>query len=111
MTLDPAVESRLAAAVGKGAAPDLAAVGPAYLHAVVEKVAGAVGGATKSGKDVVLLVRSSVRRFLSQLIQASLPKVAVLSYNEVVPARAVETVAVVRLDPEKPEALGGPSKR
>ena len=51
-----------------------------------------------AGKDVVLLVRSNVRRFLNELIQASLPKLDVLSYNEVVPARSVETVSVVRLE-------------
>jgi len=103
VTLDPAVEARLAAAVGKGAGLDGTTVGPAYLHAVVERIGGAVGGASQAGKEVVVLVRSSVRRFLAQLIQASLPKVAVLSYNEVVPARAVETVAVVRIEPDQPE--------
>ncbi|MEZ6016026.1 MAG: flagellar biosynthesis protein FlhA [Planctomycetota bacterium] len=111
VTLDPGIEARLAAAVGKGNAAEAANVGPAYLHAVVERVASSVGNASKTGKDVVLLVRSSVRRFLSQLIQASLPKVAVLSYNEVVPARAVETVAVVKFDPEQTDAHGGASKR
>ena len=111
VTLEPTLEARLAAAVGKGTAPDGVPVGPAYLHNVVERIAGSIGAATQSGKDVVLLVRSSVRRFLAQLIQASLPKVAVLSYNEVVPARAVETVAVVKVDPDHTEAQGGQSKR
>ncbi len=111
VTLEPTLEARLAAAVGKGTSPDGVPVGPAYLHNVVERIAGSIGGATQSGKDVVLLVRSSVRRFLAQLIQASLPKVAVLSYNEVVPARAVETVAVVKVDPDHTEAHGGQSKR
>ena len=45
--------------------------------------------------EVVLLVRSNIRRFLGELVRTSLPKVAVLSYQEVVPARSVETVAVV----------------
>jgi flagellar biosynthesis component FlhA len=81
------------------------------LHGVVERIAASIGGASQTGKDVVLLVRSSVRRFLSQLIQASLPKVAVLSYNEVVPARAVETVAVVRIDADPSDAHGGASRR
>jgi flagellar biosynthesis component FlhA len=43
-------------------------------------------------------VRSGVRRFLNELVRASLPKVAVLSYSEVVPARAVETLGIVKLD-------------
>jgi flagellar biosynthesis protein FlhA len=111
VTLDPAIEARLASAVGKSAGSDGSAVGPAYLHSVVERIASSIGGASQTGKDVVLLVRSSVRRFLSQLIQASLPKVAVLSYNEVVPARAVETVAVVRIDADPSDAHGGASKR
>jgi flagellar biosynthesis component FlhA len=45
-----------------------------------------------------VLARTGVRRFLNELVRASLPKVAVLSYNEVVPARAVETAAVVKLE-------------
>ena len=64
----------------------------------MENVAETVGAATASGKDVVLLVRSNVRRFLHELVQASMPKVAVLSYNEVVPAKSVETEGIVRMD-------------
>ena len=36
--------------------------------------------------------------FLHELGQASMPKVAVLSYNEVVPAKSVETEGIVRMD-------------
>ena len=51
-----------------------------------------------------MLVRSNVRRFLAELVRASLPKVAVLSFNEVIPARAVDTVAVVRMpEPSHPQ--------
>jgi len=98
VTLDPAVEARLAAAVGGAKDPDAAPVGPAYLQKLVERIAQAVAGASKSGKDAVVLARSNVRRFLNELVRASLPKVAVLSYNEVVPARAVETAAMVRVE-------------
>ncbi|HEX6886361.1 MAG TPA: flagellar biosynthesis protein FlhA [Planctomycetota bacterium] len=98
VTLDPAVEARLAAAVGGAKDPEAAPVGPAYLQKLVERIAQAVAGASKSGKDAVVLARSNVRRFLNELVRASLPKVAVLSYNEVVPARAVETAAMVRVE-------------
>ena len=57
-----------------------------------------VGAAARGGKDVVLLARSNVRRFLGELVRASLPKVAVLSYQEVVPARSIETLATVKLE-------------
>ncbi len=98
VTLEPAVESRLAAAVGAARDPDAPPVSPAYLQRLVERLADALASATKGGKDAVVLARSNVRRFLNELVRASLPKVAVLSYNEVVPARAVVTTAVVRMD-------------
>jgi len=98
VTLDPVLEQRLAAAVGAGPDAELASVNPAWLQALMEKVGAAVAQATQSGAEVVLLVRSNVRRFVGELVRASLPKVAVLSYNEVVPARAVETLAVVRME-------------
>jgi len=98
VTLDPAVEMRLASAVGAASDGDEGPVNPAWLQALMERLGTSVAQATQGGKDVVLLVRSNVRRFLSELARASLPRVAVLSYNEVVPAKAVETVAVVKME-------------
>jgi flagellar biosynthesis protein FlhA len=98
VTLDPVLEARLAASVGNRTDSDAAPVNPAWLQRLMENVAETVAGATSGGKDVVLLVRSNVRRFLHELVQASMPKVAVLSYNEVVPAKSVETQGIVRMD-------------
>ena len=98
ITFDPDVENRLAAAVGAVKDAEARSVSPAWLQQLMERTAANVAQATKSGKNVVLLARSNVRRFLNELARASLPKVAVLSYNEVVPARAVETAAVVRME-------------
>jgi flagellar biosynthesis protein FlhA len=98
VTLEPGIEARLAAAVGVAKDPEAAPVSPAYLQKLVERIAQSVAAASKSGKDAVVLARTGVRRFLNELVRASLPKVAVLSYNEVVPARAVETAAVVKLE-------------
>lgn len=99
VTLDPEIEGKLAAAVGLGGAEgDARSVSPAWLQALMERIGASVAQTTQSGKDCVLLVRSNVRRFVNELVRASLPKVAVLSYNEVIPARAVETAAVVRME-------------
>ena len=98
VTLDPEVEARLATAVGQRTDPDQAPVNPAWLQALMERVAANVAEASAAGKDVVLLVRSNVRRFLHELVRTSMPKVAVLSYNEVVPAKALETEGIVRMD-------------
>jgi len=98
VTLDPGIEGRLATAVGIGDGSPAQPVNPAWLQTVVEQIGQSISAATQGGRDVVLLVRSNVRRFMNELVRASLPKVAVLSYNEVVPARAVETVEVVKVD-------------
>jgi flagellar biosynthesis protein FlhA len=99
VTLDPRIEARLAAAVGgPNADPEQPGVSPAYLQRLVERIGESIASATRSGADVVLLARSNVRRFLGELVRASLPKVSVLSYQEVVPARGVQTVAIVKLE-------------
>jgi len=98
VTLDPGIEARLAAAVGTTKDPEAAPVNPAYLQKLVERIGQNIAAASKSGKDAVVLARTGVRRFLNELVRSALPKVVVLSYNEVVPARAVETAAMVKLE-------------
>ena len=86
------------ALIRQNAAKKAMPVSPAYLQRLVEEIGNAIAEASRSGKDTVLLARSNVRRFLSELVRSSLPKVAVLSYNEVVPARSVETSAIVSVE-------------
>jgi len=98
VTLDPQVEGRLAAALTGGRDAESAAANPAWLHALMERTAASVAQSAKGGKDVVLVVRSNVRRFVHELVHASMPKVSVLSYNEIQPARSVRTAATVRFE-------------
>ena len=98
VTIDPEVEARLATAVGQRSDPDQAPVSPAWLQQLMERVAEGVAEASAAGKEVVLLARSNVRRFLHELVRTSMPKVAVLSYNEVALAKAVETERIVRME-------------
>ncbi len=100
VTLDPAIEVRLASAVGGQPDPRAEPVNPAFLSRLVGRIGEQIAHSTQGGKEVVLVVRSNVRRFLNELVRASLPKVSVLSYNEVVPARAVETLSIVRMEDE-----------
>ena len=98
VTLDPDIEQKLAAAVNGARDSDANTVNPAWLQKLMERTSASVAHSTKGGKDVVLLVRSNVRRFLNELVRSSMPKTTVLSYNEVAPARAVVTAAVVRME-------------
>jgi flagellar biosynthesis protein FlhA len=102
VTLDPDVENQLVAAVGGGAPAGVEAaagsVGPAWLRELVERVERGLSEASRGGHDAVLLVRSNVRRFVSELVRASLPKVSVLSYGEVSGAQNIETHAIVNME-------------
>jgi flagellar biosynthesis component FlhA len=98
VTLDPDIEMKLAAAVNGARDADANVVNPAWLQKLMERTSASVAQSTKGGKDVVLLVRSGVRRFLNELVRSSMPKTTVLSYNEVAPARSVVTAAVVRME-------------
>jgi flagellar biosynthesis protein FlhA len=102
VTLDPTVEAALAAAVGArevpGSGADAARVGPAWLRELVERVGQAVAEASRGGRESVLVVRSNVRRFVSELVRASLPKVSILSYGEVAQAAGIETHTIVKME-------------
>ncbi|MHC4378910.1 MAG: flagellar biosynthesis protein FlhA [Planctomycetota bacterium] len=98
VTLDPDIEARLGAAVGPRPDNHVEPIQPAYLQVLMDRIEGSLAEAGKSGQNAVLLVRSNVRRFLGELVRSSLPKTAVLSFNEVGNARSIETTHVVRLE-------------
>jgi hypothetical protein len=62
---------------------------------IVQKLSDVLGELTKAGRSAVVLCNSKIRGRLRWLIEPTLPQVAVLAYNEVVPGIAVEVVAVV----------------
>ena len=88
----------LTAALGQRSGAGGEAVGPAYLQTLVEHIEARLSEAARGGAEAVVLVRSGVRRFVAELIRSTLPKVAVLSFNEVVPAASLETLGVVRME-------------
>ncbi len=101
VTIEPEIEARLASAMGagRGAGGDTdEPVSPVYLQRLMERIADSLSVASRSGKDVVVLARANVRRFLHELVRATLPRIPVLSYNEVVEARSIETAATVSME-------------
>lgn len=99
VTLDPGLESKLAsAATARGGAGDPEGVNPAFLRKVVDAIGDTLQGATGRGREPVLLAKAQVRRFVRDLIGASFPRVPVLSYTEITPAKGIESLAVVKVD-------------
>ena len=70
---------------------------PQTAQAVVRRVAEKVAELTSTGRPAVLVCGPQVRLAVRRLIEATLPQVSVLGYNEIVPEVKVEAVAMVGL--------------
>ncbi|MEW6743081.1 MAG: flagellar biosynthesis protein FlhA [Planctomycetota bacterium] len=92
VTLDPACERAMLDYAGGAGAP------PGYLKKVVEATGEALRRAGEKGREPVVLVRAELRRLLSELLRSTFPRIAVLSFNEVVPATRVESLAVAAVN-------------
>ena len=101
VTLDPAMEDLVAQHVkpaGDGGGGQTNTMPPQTAQAVVRRVAEKCGELTGVGRPAVVLCGPQVRLAVRRLIEPTLPQVAVLGYNEVVPEVSVEAVALVGLN-------------
>jgi flagellar biosynthesis protein FlhA len=96
ITLDPAVEAEVAAAITQTTEGEFLAMEPARAHAVLTALrAQADAGGLHGGLRPVLLCSARVRRHLRRLAEQALPQLAVCSYNEIAAGISVETIGVV----------------
>ncbi|MBZ0153704.1 MAG: flagellar biosynthesis protein FlhA [Planctomycetes bacterium] len=87
--LDPELEKNLAEALaGNDGVTNLPT---GFLGRFVDRTAEALAKMAKTGRDPVLVTRSSLRPFLADAIAGVIPNAAVLSYQETTPAKKVET--------------------
>lgn len=99
LTLAPALETQLVESM-QANPENVAATAP--LHAVQEAVLKSWTEAQMAGRQPVLLVRAPLRRHLAEIFRTLKPAVPVLSYNEVLGARGVDSVGMVEVDPANP---------
>jgi flagellar biosynthesis protein FlhA len=112
LTLDPQYEQALSDGLAGSTDPKVTAVlSPASMRRLQEAVATSWQNAqAKLQRTPVLLVRSSVRRYLADLFRALSPRIPVLSYNEVTTARSIEAAGIVSCREDAP-AGGSPARR
>jgi flagellar biosynthesis protein FlhA len=111
LTLDPPFEQALADGLAGSTDPKVtAALSPTSMRRLQEAVATCWQSAqAKLQRTPVLLVRTSVRRYLSDLFRALTPRIPVLSYNEVTTARSIEAAGIVSCRDEP--AAAQPARR
>ena len=104
LTLDPAYEQQLSDALTNPAGDprNAAALDPRTLRKVQDATLEAWRKAQMKGKDPVLLVRATVRRYVSDLLRSLQPRIPVLSYQEATLAKAVDACGTVVPKEEAP---------
>jgi flagellar biosynthesis protein FlhA len=98
LTLDPALEDLINGHIERNERGMTNTMPPRTAQQVVQKVSEKAGELTQTGRQAVILSSPSVRQALRRMIENSMPHVAVLAFNEVVPEVTVEAVALVGMN-------------
>ncbi|MEX0675749.1 MAG: flagellar biosynthesis protein FlhA [Pirellulales bacterium] len=95
ITLDPALEDQIAAAVEHGQRGPGVRISPRATDAICRQIAGELERLAPAGHAPVLLVSPPIRPAVKRLTSAHLPRLAVLSYDEITRDTQIESLAMV----------------
>lgn len=95
VALDPAVEDRIAAGIDHTDRGLFVRMSPAAIESTCARIDQAVKKLTATGHPPIVLVSPRVRPGLRQITASALPRLRVLSYNEVTQDTTIESVGIV----------------
>jgi flagellar biosynthesis protein FlhA len=95
MTLDPALEDRIAGCLESGGAGLSPAASPQDVEAICRRIEDELANPVWAERAPILLVSPAIRVGLKQMTSAYLPRLVVLSYREITRDTQVESLAVV----------------
>jgi flagellar biosynthesis protein FlhA len=102
VTLDPALEDRIAAGLDHNERGLFVRMSPQAVEATCQRIAEGIGKLIAAGRAPIVLVSPQIRPGLKQLTSANIPDLVVLSYNEITRDTRIESVAIVHdVPPEK----------
>ena len=97
MAFDAALERRLAEAVRPGDDGSVLGADPQLLEALIREVQTLSVQVEQTGREAVLLCTSRLRPALHRLLAPALPRLAVLSVNELGPQIRVDRIGVINV--------------
>jgi len=97
-TLDPALEDRVRAGFEHNERGLFVRMSPPAIEATCRVIAAGVDKLRKASHPPVLLVSPPIRAALKRMIEAQMPQVAVLSFNEITRDTRIESVAMISDD-------------
>lgn len=91
VTLAPELEREILDAVRQSETGEYIPLAPARADALARKTVDAVHPLVMSGQDPIVLTSAPVRRYFRRIVERFLPRIVVLSYNEIDPAVRLES--------------------
>ncbi|MBI5093695.1 MAG: flagellar biosynthesis protein FlhA [Candidatus Hydrogenedentes bacterium] len=91
VTLAPELEKEVLDAVRQGATGEYVPIEPARADAIARRAVEAMQPLVMAGHEPVALTSAQARRYFKRIVERHLPKVVVLSYNEIDPAAQLES--------------------
>ncbi len=98
VTLDPSLEDLISGHLERNERGVTNTMPPQTQQQIVQQVAARVAELTQTGRSAVVLCSPQIRAALRRMIEGSLPHVAVLAFNEVVPDVSVEAIGLVGMN-------------
>jgi flagellar biosynthesis protein FlhA len=95
VTLDPALEDRIMAGIEHTERGLFLRLSPPAIEKTCDAISKETEKLTRSGKQPIVLVSPQIRPGLRQMTQSRLPRLAVLSYNELTRDTKIEAVGLV----------------
>jgi len=98
VTLDPALEDLINGHLERSERGTTNTMPPQTAQQIVKQIAAKTTELTQAGRTAVILCSPQIRSAVRRMIEAGLPHVAVLAYNEVVSDVSVEAVALIGIN-------------
>jgi flagellar biosynthesis protein FlhA len=102
MSLDPRLENQITGALAASGRRDAIAIDPRLAEKLLRKLGSSVNDMLRQGREPVLLCGGDIRRPLRALTRRALPKLAVLSVNEIPTNIELRSFAVIKVDDDEP---------
>ena len=95
VVLAPTLEKEILDAVQQSDTGEYVPIDPARIDTISKATAESVQTLVQAGHDAIVVTTAQVRRYFRQLVERQVPKLVVLSYNEVDPSLHLESVGQI----------------
>jgi flagellar biosynthesis protein FlhA len=95
LTLDPALEDKVAAGIEHTERGLFVRTSPQTIEKICQQIGAELPKLTRTGKRPIVLVSPQIRAGLKQMTAANLPRLVVMSFNEVTRDTKVEIVGII----------------